>query len=193
MSQELEIEFRNMLTASEYEKLTTDFNIKADDYFEQINYYFDTPAFALKNRQSALRIRKIKNNDQLTLKTPEGNGLLETTQILGADQTDAILKGANIPIGKVREQLAKLSVSYEDLILFGSLKTIRSEIEYKKGLLVFDKNFYGNVVDYNLEYEVPDYEKGKSIFSELLENYSITEIPAPNKIERFYTEVYHNE
>lgn len=188
--EELEIEFRNLLNENEYASLCDLFRLKETDYFEQTNYYFDTKDFTLKARLSALRIRKKGSHFEMTLKTPQGDGLLETTQYLGGDQAEAIFDGANIPTGPIRDKLATLSVSYEDLHYFGSLKTIRAEVEYKKGLLVFDKNFYGDKIDFDVEYEVSDLKKGQEIFNRFLERNEITIQPAPNKIERFYEHVY---
>ncbi|MBC1377157.1 CYTH domain-containing protein [Listeria innocua] len=192
MVKELEIEFRNLLTKDEYDRLIEDFRIKEDDFFEQTNFYLDTADFGLKERNSALRIRKLETQYQLTLKTPEARGLMETTQILAADQATAITDGANIPVGPVRDTLKEIGINHEDLQVFGSLKTIRAEKDYKKGLLVFDKNFYGSISDFDLEYEVSDYDKGKEIFDKLLKEYQITNHPAENKVARFYNHVYKN-
>ncbi|EEU7817715.1 CYTH domain-containing protein, partial [Listeria monocytogenes] len=186
MVKELEIEFRNLLTKEEYDTLIESFHVKEDDFFEQTNYYLDTTNFDLKKRHSALRIRQLETQYQLTLKTPEARGLMETTQILGKDQASAIIAGANIPVGPVRDTLKELGIKHENLQVFGSLKTIRAEKDYKKGLLVFDKNFYGSISDFDLEYEVADYDKGKEIFDKLLKEYQITNQPAENKVARFY-------
>ncbi|MBC1374706.1 CYTH domain-containing protein [Listeria sp. FSL L7-0091] len=192
MVKELEIEFRNLLTKEEYDRLIEDFRMKEDDFFEQTNFYLDTADFGLKERNSALRIRKLETQYQLTLKTPESRGLMETTQILAADQATAITSGANIPVGPVRDTLKEIGINHEDLQVFGSLKTIRAEKDYKKGLLVFDKNFYGSISDFDLEYEVSDYDKGKEIFDKLLREYQITNHPAENKVARFYNHIYKN-
>ncbi|WP_211088780.1 CYTH domain-containing protein [Listeria innocua] len=192
MVKELEIEFRNLLTKEEYDRLIEDFRIKEADFFEQTNFYLDTADFGLKERNSALRIRQLETQYQLTLKTPEARGLMETTQILAADQASAITDGANIPVGPVRDTLKEIGINHEDLQVFGSLKTIRAEKDYKKGLLVFDKNFYGSISDFDLEYEVSDYDKGKEIFDKLLKEYQITNHPAENKVARFYNHVYKN-
>ncbi|UPH48507.1 CYTH domain-containing protein [Listeria innocua] len=192
MVKELEIEFRNLLTKEEYDRLIEDFRIKEDDFFEQTNFYLDTADFGLKERNSALRIRQLETQYQLTLKTPEARGLMETTQILAADQATAITDGANIPVGPVRDTLKEIGINHEDLQVFGSLKTIRAEKDYKKGLLVFDKNFYSSISDFDLEYEVSDYDKGKEIFDKLLKEYQITNHPAENKVARFYNHVYKN-
>ncbi|EAE9327835.1 CYTH domain-containing protein [Listeria monocytogenes] len=192
MVKELEIEFRNLLTKEEYDTLIESFRVKEEDFFEQANYYLDTANFGLKERHSALRIRQLETQYQLTLKTPEARGLMETTQILGEDQASAIISGANIPVGPVRDTLKELGINHEDLQVFGSLKTIRAEKDYKKGLLVFDKNFYGSISDFDLEYEVSDYDKGKEVFDKLLKEYQITNQPAKNKVARFYHHVYEN-
>ncbi|HAA8037646.1 TPA_asm: adenylate cyclase [Listeria monocytogenes] len=192
MVKELEIEFRNLLTKEEYDTLIESFRVKEEDFFEQTNYYLDTANFGLKERHSALRIRQLETQYQLTLKTPEARGLMETTQILGEDQVSAIISGANIPVGPVRDTLKELGINHEDLQVFGSLKTIRAEKDYKKGLLVFDKNFYGSISDFDLEYEVSDYDKGKEVFDKLLKEYQITNQPAENKVARFYHHVYEN-
>lgn len=192
MVKELEIEFRNLLTKEEYDTLIGSFRVKEEDFFEQTNYYSDTANFGLKERHSALRIRQLDTQYQLTLKTPEARGLMETTQILGEDQASAIISGANIPVGPVRDTLKELGINHEDLQIFGSLKTIRAEKDYKKGLLVFDKNFYGSRSDFDLDYEVSDYDKGKEVFDKLLKEYQITNQPAENKVARFYHHVYEN-
>lgn len=190
MSQELEIEFKNMLTASEYDLLINEFRLEESDFFTQTNYYFDTADFQLKARLAALRIRKRELHYELTLKTPEQIGLLETTQILAEEQVSAILDGANIPVGQVRDALHTLSIDHEELVMFGSLTTTRAEKDYKKGLLVFDKSFYSDTHDFELEYEVTDFEKGKVIFNRFLEDRQIPQRPTKNKILRFYEAVY---
>ncbi|EUJ25155.1 adenylate cyclase [Listeria grandensis FSL F6-0971] len=190
MSQELEIEFKNMLTASEYDLLINEFRLVEADFFTQTNYYFDTADFQLKDRLAALRIRKRELHYELTLKTPEQIGLLETTQILAEEQVTAILDGANIPVGQVRDALYTLGINHQDLVMFGSLTTTRAEKTYKKGLLVFDKSFYSDTHDFELEYEVADFEKGKLLFHRFLEDRQIPQRPTKNKILRFYEAVY---
>ncbi|MBC6310815.1 CYTH domain-containing protein [Listeria sp. FSL L7-1582] len=193
MSQELEIEFKNMLTASEYDLLINEFRLEESDFFTQTNYYFDTADFQLKARLAALRIRKRELHYELTLKTPEQIGLLETTQVLAKEQVTAILDGANIPVGQVRDALHTLGIDHQELAMFGSLTTTRAEKDYKKGLLVFDKSFYGDTHDFELEYEVADFEKGKLVFNRFLESRQIPQRPTKNKILRFYEAIYRDK
>ncbi|MBC2283030.1 CYTH domain-containing protein [Listeria booriae] len=193
MSQDLEIEFKNLLSVEEYDALIAEFGLKEEDFFTQTNYYFDTPDFQLKEKLCALRIRKRELHYELTLKTPEQVGLLETTQILAEEQVTAILDGANIPVGQVRDALQSLGINHETLHMFGSLTTTRAEKNYKKGLLVFDKSFYADTHDFELEYEVTDFDKGETIFDRFLEERGIKKRETPNKILRFYNTVHKAE
>ncbi len=68
-----EIEFKQMITASIYNKLQEKY-FKDKMYYKQVNYYIDTPDFKLKEHRSALRIVK-DNQYEMTLKTPAKVGL----------------------------------------------------------------------------------------------------------------------
>ncbi len=48
MSEEIEIEFKSMLSQIEYEKLLRYYNITDDQFVIQTNLYFDTADFQLK-------------------------------------------------------------------------------------------------------------------------------------------------
>ena len=186
MSETIEIEFKNMLTKSEYEILLNKFRITESQLFTQENHYFDTPNFALKHKGSALRIRVKKNLYEMTLKQPHQVGLLETTQILNEEEFSRAIKNGILPTGIIYDRLTSMSVSFLDIEYFGSLVTKRAEIPYKNGLLVFDHSFYLNKEDYELEYEAQDYQLGKQIFLELLNHHNIPQRKTENKIRRFY-------
>ena len=53
MSQEIEIEFKNLLTKAQYEQLLEVFSISASQIHRQVNHYFDTPDQHLKKLSSA--------------------------------------------------------------------------------------------------------------------------------------------
>ncbi|WP_010283333.1 CYTH domain-containing protein [Bacillus timonensis] len=186
MSQELEIEFKNILEETEYQRLLKVFSIDDTKKVFQENFYFDTPEFALKNQGAALRIREKKGTYTLTLKQPVTRGLLETHQILTAEEAKQMLDGGHIIAGEVASILKKLSIEPTDVTFFGSLKTSRAEVEYKNGLLVLDKSYYLNKTDFEVEYEVTDELCGKIVFQELLQQYNIPIRKTDNKIRRFY-------
>ena len=46
MTQEIEIEFKNIVTEEEFDTLCKSFSIEA--FTKQVNHYFETPGFSLK-------------------------------------------------------------------------------------------------------------------------------------------------
>ena len=143
MSQELEIEFKNMLTKKEFEKIKSYYQFSSEQFVIQKNHYYDTPSFSLKEKGAALRIREKQQRFVLTLKEPAPVGLMETHQVL-------------------------------------------AEKKLPQGLIVLDHSRYLMVEDFEIEFEVTDYERGKRDFSELLKSFGIPERETKNKIVRFY-------
>jgi len=179
-----------MLTKEEYLHLITEFSINETMIDTQINHYFDTEKFQLKELGSALRIREKGGQFELTLKQPAVVGLLETNQELTKDVALAVLQGAELPNGIVREQLEKNGFPINKLQYFGSLTTKRCELQYKGGLLVLDHSLYLLKEDYELEYEVEDPVEGKLAFQQLLHTFKIPTRATENKIKRFYNQKY---
>jgi uncharacterized protein YjbK len=190
MSQNIEIEFKNMLTEEEFLRLKTHFLIDSANFKKQINHYFDTPSFSLKDHHSALRIREKETEFEMTLKQPAAQGLLETNQQLSAAQAEEILSTGKLLDGEVKEAVCKLIHDADELHYFGSLTTERAEFDYKGGLLVLDHSYYLNTEDYEIEYEVTDETDGFRIFSEMLDELKIPVRTTDNKIKRFYTKKY---
>ncbi|WP_449539492.1 CYTH domain-containing protein [Ferdinandcohnia sp. Marseille-Q9671] len=186
MSQELEIEFKNMLNEAEYQHLLSTFSITDEQIITQENFYFDTPDFSLKKVGAALRIREKKGIFTLTLKQPVERGLLETHQCLTEKDAQNMLSGGQLIEGDVSAIIRRLSIKPEHITYFGSLKTNRAEVEYKNGLLVLDKSYYLNHIDFEVEYEVTDEVSGKVHFIDFLNTHTIPIRHTDNKIRRFY-------
>ena len=186
MSQSIEIEFKNMLNVNEYKRLVSYFQLTEDQFFRQINHYFDTEDFALKNNGCALRIREKKSHFEMTLKQPHPDGLLETNEILTLEEAKRLLNGGLIMDGIIRSQISSLNVDSTKLVYFGTLTTDRVETSYKNGLLVLDCSSYLNTEDYEVEYEVANREQGQPIFLSLLSELNIPVRNTKNKIQRFY-------
>ncbi|WP_409291832.1 CYTH domain-containing protein [Peribacillus sp. SCS-37] len=184
--QEIEIEYKNLLTREEFEAAAKKFNISPYDFKTQINYYFDTADFKLKDEKCALRIRNKNGLFTLTLKEPAAEGLLETHQALTGEEAGAILEGGSIPAGPVRMQAERFGIDMGNIELFGALETDRCEFRYKDGLLVFDNSRYLGKEDFELEYEVKDAESGRRNFYHLLKELNIPVRHAENKVKRFY-------
>ncbi|KAB7667644.1 CYTH domain-containing protein [Bacillus sp. B1-b2] len=190
MSQNIEIEFKNMLTKEEYELLISHFGFKEKDFFEQENHYFDTIDFALKEKNSALRIRQKDTFYELTLKQPYQDGLLETNVKLSKEECEEIFKTSIIKDNQVSSLLNQMNVNPSSILYFGSLKTIRAEKQIGNSLLVLDHSFYLKKEDYEVEYEVSDHFSGQADFKQLLKSLNIPTRETKNKVRRFYEEKY---
>jgi uncharacterized protein YjbK len=190
LSQNIEIEFKNLLNKKEYEELIRFFSIKENEFFTQENHYFDTADFALKEQGSALRIRQKDDQYEMTLKQPFQNGLLETNQILSSEEASISFSQGKLPSGLIQDLISKMGISFTSIGYFGSLKTKRVEFSYENGLLVLDHSYYLNKDDYEVEYEVENYEIGKQLFFQLLSRCGIPKRETANKIQRFYQQKY---
>ncbi|MGN7398469.1 CYTH domain-containing protein [Cytobacillus praedii] len=195
MSQNIEIEFKNLLTKQEFEMLLNHFKLKDTDFFTQENHYFDTPDFALKEQGSALRIRKKGEKYELTLKQPYQDALLETNESLEPLAAEKIFETGRIRNETIKGLIKKMNIDPDRIQYFGSLSTKRAEVEYENGLIVIDNSFYLNIEDFELEYEVSDRNDGQKKFSALLEQLEIPVRKTENKIKRFYNIKYmqHND
>ena len=56
--------------------------------------------------------------------------------------------------------------------------------------MVFDHSYYLNKEDFEVEYEVENFEHGQQIFLQWLEQHRIPERKTENKIKRFYQQKY---
>jgi uncharacterized protein YjbK len=185
LSQQIEIEFKNLLTKDEFLRIQNVFQIKDTDFVKQINHYFDTGLFSLKEQGSALRIREKDSRFELTLKQPAKEGLLETNQIINAIEAENMLQHSVLPEGTVKSILQDV-INISDLQYIGSLTTERAELNYKGGLLVFDHSYYLNTEDFEIEYEVTNRQEGQKIFINLLNELKIPLRNTENKVKRFY-------
>lgn len=186
MSQEIEIEFKNLLMSTEFKRLKAALNIKESDFVTQHNDYFDTTDFKLKKQQVGLRIREKSGHFVFTLKEPHELGKLETHQKLTFEEVTSFIQSRQLQDGDVTQRLDKLSVRLDELQHLGRLTTNRAELQKEDGLLVLDHSLYFDQEDFELEGEFTDYALGQQQFVSLLEHYNIPKRDTPNKIVRFY-------
>lgn len=184
MAQELEIEFKNMLTKEEYSFLLTTYELE-NDIKTQTNDYFDTADFLIREKGAALRVRNKKASLVLTLKQPADEGLLETHQSISHETFEEMKKNGALPEGEVLSQLQELGI-HDQLHHLGRLTTHRAEFATDNGLLVLDHSEYLNREDFELEFEVSAFEAGERAFHHLLQQHQIPKRAAKNKILRFF-------
>lgn len=190
MSQEIEIEYKNILSAEEFENLRRSFSIREENFTLQHNHYFDTADFMLKEKGCALRIREKLGKFTFTLKQPHENGHLETHQLITSIEYEMIMSQSHFPEGEVTEVIRTIGISPNQLVHFGTLATNRAEKNFQNGVLVLDHSFYFGFQDYELEYECNEKNKGKEIFYELLDKFQIPRRKTENKIKRMFNKCY---
>ncbi|MBS4207953.1 CYTH domain-containing protein [Bacillus sp. FJAT-50079] len=186
MTRQIEIEFKNSVSKDDFQRCLHYFHIKDTDFFTQINHYFDTENFSLKQQAVALRIREVEDRYELTLKKPRTIGLLEINQSLQIEEMNAMKKRLHFPLGEIKDELEQMRIDINQLRHFGSLTTKRAEISYEDGLLVFDHSYYLGHEDFEIEYEVIDADEGQKDFNDLLVKLNIPIQKAENKVKRFY-------
>ena len=155
MSKELEIEFKTLLTKDEYIKLCEKFKDCKRNL--QINYYFDTSRFTLK----------------------------EINENINKETFDQFLSTGIVPVEEIQKDLEDV-IKGQLLVNYMSLSTYRIGFPYKKGQLAIDKCKYVDTVDYELEYEATSYEAGKREFVEIVREFGITYKKSQPKIKRAY-------
>ncbi|MBN6887526.1 uncharacterized protein YjbK [Cytobacillus horneckiae] len=190
MPQNIEIEFKNMLTKEEYFLVKDYFHFKEEHFFTQENYYFDTPSFSLKKLKSALRIREKNGKFELTLKQPYHDGLLETNEVISDKEAEELFHGSALQNINIIQLIKGMGINPLEIKYFGALQTTRAETDFKNGLIVLDHSCYLNKEDFELEYEVTDRKKGSISFENLLNELHIPIRKTDNKIMRFYKEKY---
>lgn len=185
MSKNLEIEFKTLISESDFYRLRNYFHLEKNDFFVQENYYFDTIDFKLKQKNSGLRVRLFSDSAELTLKTPEVVGLLETTDHLTLQQAFHIISSEKLLFeGFVYDKLMNFGIDPTALCMIGCLKTKRAERKLPQGLLALDESWYNQHHDFELELELTDSVRGKNDFLLLLDQLDLKEKPTQNKIQR---------
>ncbi|KXT77206.1 Adenylate cyclase [Streptococcus sp. DD10] len=104
---------------------------------------------------------------------------------LNLNEAEAILQGAPFFDCHITQLLRENDISPKQLILLGSLTTLRYEMKHKIGLLALDKNHYFDNTDYELEVEVENPQKGETDFFDFLAEQDIEYRFAKSKIARF--------
>ncbi|MFC4353638.1 CYTH domain-containing protein [Chryseomicrobium palamuruense] len=174
MNKHNEIEFKTMLTEAEYEHLI---HAYPSPSYTQKNIYLDTRDGFYQKRKIGCRIRIKNDSYEFTLKEPK---------------TDDITEETNWPLHKTDflefQRTGNFKPDWLDvptpLVSIGEIVTTRSEHPFRSGQLMMDRSTYFDVIDYELEFEVANYKKGKAQFEELLVLHNLPFRPAKKKLVR---------
>ncbi|UJF15155.1 CYTH domain-containing protein [Jeotgalibaca sp. MA1X17-3] len=186
MSQQIEKEFKNLLTKEEYEELLANLQLNENEAIQQTNIYFDTTTQQLKNQNMGLRIRLFDDYGELTLKSPiSENEQLETTDELNLETATVMAdKGIITLEGHVADKLAEFGIKISELEPIGKLSTLRYTFPGEGGMYFLDESYYQDQKDYELEFETEDVESGKFQFEQFLAKHQIKKRKAIKKIAR---------
>lgn len=186
LSQQIEKEFKNLLTKEEYEQLLSTLQLNESEAIQQTNIYFDTIDNQLKNHNMGLRIRLFEDSGELTLKSPiSEHEKLETTDELDLKTaTDMADKGVITIDGHVAIKLTEFEIKISDLKPIGQLSTLRYTFPGEGGMYFLDESYYQDQKDYELEFETENVESGKFQFDQFLAKHDIKKRKTTQKIER---------
>lgn len=172
MSKNIEFEKRVMLTECQY-KLLKEYasNFKHNELL-LVNHYFDDEDLSLIKHHHVLRIREINNHDaELTLKVKGDNGDLEINERISYYKVASLLHSFKLDNKEINKEINK--VTSKCLKLITSLKTERIEIEFDDYLFVLDKNYYSDIIDYDLEIESNDIVKALEVIKKYCHQYGM--------------------
>ncbi|EGJ26653.1 CYTH domain-containing protein [Streptococcus porcinus] len=179
----LEIEYKTLLTKKEYQRLLEQMSHVPP--VVQTNYYIDTPNFDLKAHRMSLRVRTFAEQAELTLKVPENIGNREYNIDLTMINAKEIIKTGHLPQSNIRTLIETEGIDVSKLENFGYLTTTRREATTAIGKMALDCNHYASTIDYELELEVQNAEKGQTDFDRFLEENQISFKYAKSKVARF--------
>ena len=185
---QVEREFKNLLTKSQYHSLLEDFKPLLSKEITQTNSYYDWDGI-LQSHKMALRIRIVegKTVGEITLKIPQSS--LEVLEFTHEMPVEMLLKyneqkQFSLPLS-IKEALESNGVFIEKVKQISLLTTHRFEGPLSNNeWLVLDESYYNGKVDYEMEMEVQNLSLGEEVFLQILQKYQIQREQAESKIKR---------
>lgn len=174
------VEFRTLLSKSEYDRLIEKFRGNKSDL--QTNHYFDTRRFSLKAHDASLKV--VEREDlRLVLKKKKGYNFVEFPLLIDQDVFKEICDNGMVPNGEISSELTPL-IGEQKLVNFLNLSTLRLFLPYKNGILYIDKSMYLGLVDYELVYETKSHNLKE--FVRLIGEFELEYKKTEKKIKRAF-------
>jgi uncharacterized protein YjbK len=185
MIKNIEIENKFLVSKASFYLLLKSFGKNSKDLVKQTNYYLDTPNMDLfKKHNGALRIRRIKDKFEMTIKQKKGNKSLETTIKVTGDDLKKLTKGGS-KIKGIYQVLSTFDIDASKLKLIGKLITYRLKLKHNGGYIFFDKNVYNVTTDYEIEFESDNFKTGNAKLLKLFNSLDIKDYsPSRPKVRR---------
>ena len=149
-SNNIEIEAKVLLSKKDYERLLA--NIPFNPQVKvQENYFLDSEDRELKKYGMLVRLRRREGRNKLTMKAPLSEGLLDKSQMVTDEETNALLENNIFPRGDILDFLEILHIDSSRFQVLAELTTERYEGIYEGFEINISKNIYSGTVDYELE------------------------------------------
>lgn len=177
---EKEFEAKSLIKSSNSENVY----LKLQPYFvkciEQSNIYFDTEDDFYKKNNAALRLRKKNDYYELTLKVKKIDHNQETNIKISKIEYEEILstKQFNYDLPLKHNIDSKLNLS--------TIFTIRNVYNYNNIIIEFDKSYFNDYFDFEIEIEANNSEIANQNLNEVLNFLEISKIKSESKISRFH-------
>ncbi len=182
MQKGTDVEFKSLLTETEYNKLL-DFFVNAKSDF-QTNHYFDTRRFSLKALNSSLRVRE-RENFELTFKRKKGYNTDLKSVPITEEEFKQLKESGIVTKEELIEDITSL-IKDQKLVNFLSLSTLRYYVPYGNGILNIDKSEYVGITDYEIEYTGKNYHQSKADFIKIISEFGIQYKKSDKKIKRAF-------
>lgn len=143
MKTNLEIEYKTLITQTEFERIQAAFPFAQAQV--QTNVYFDTPEGALFDKKMMCRIRIIDNRYEFTLKIPQTDGVMEFEY-----QLDSL----SLDHPAIRTYFESLNLDALLLKETTRSETHRQIYEDTYGEWCLDETNFSHHKDYEIEYEL---------------------------------------
>ncbi len=184
MAQEIEIEFKHLLTKDQFTQIKDTLPF-SNEPIVQTNYYFETTHKSFIKNKCALRIREINNSYTATFKEPHPEGILETHDSLSKQEAHVWMNKHVTCTENVGRRINMQNIPLSDIQYIGSLTTKRYTYTKGKLLYVLDESSYGDTIDYELEIEATSFREGEHAHQQIIEQFQLSNQEPITKIERF--------
>lgn len=148
MKQNLEIEYKTLLTEDEYKRLQE--YLDFSDAKKQVNFYYDTIGNELLSKSMMVRVR-VTDEYEFTLKIPQKDGVLEVEQIV----PDQSIQDND----DVKKLLETYGFDATKLVVVAKSTTYRQEFHDIYGVWCLDYTDFGHSFDFEIEYELDHYDE----------------------------------
>lgn len=186
MNHNHELEFKTIISEANYTSLIENYVLN-DNIFLQTNHYFDTKDLTLSNQSIVLRIRQKGNRFyKLTIKSQQEDNAYESHILLTPEQAKKMIK-----VGFATKDFFN-DLDYH-VYFVASIHNFRASMPYHQGVMYIDRCEYCGTIDYELEYEVTEFEEGYQQFLLFLEKHQISKINTRRKSDRAFSCSIHKK